>query len=247
MTSNRFFIQKKQIKTPRAVLTGNEHHHLSRVVRKKAGDMVYLFTENGENFTARIDEIDSSKTFLTILKKEPKNETGIKITLASSLVKSKSLELILQKSIELGVSCFTPVITERSVVNISGKTDKKVKRWNRIAVEASKQCRRTSLPVIEAPVPLNRLLEKCQSELKIFLDEKGGEYLKRLVFHQKNRKQKPPQSVIILIGPEGGWTQKEKQDIVHHGFKAVSLGANVLRTETAAIACVSIISHFWNL
>ena len=247
MTSNRFYIQKKQIKFPGVVLTGSEHHHLSRVVRKKQGDKVSLFTEKGENFTARIDKIEQSKTILTIIETGHQKESGMKIILAPSLVKSKALELILQKSTELGVSCFVPVVAERSVVKIIDKTKKKINRWNRIVLSASKQCGRTSPPIIEKPLPLEKFLDIKKARVKIFLDEKGGECLRDFIYNpRKDNPNKIPSSMIILLGPEGGWTEKEKQDIVHHGYQAVSLGRNILRAETAAISCVAIISHFWN-
>jgi len=247
LTSDRFYIQKKQIKFPHAFLTGREHHHLSRVVRKKQGDKVHLFTENGENFTARIDKIEKAKTLLILLNKNQKKEPEVKIVLAPSLVKAKALELILQKSTELGMSCFAPVLTERSVVKISEKTEKKVNRWHRIAIEASKQCRRPSPPKIRKPLHLREFLKKNDADLKIFLDEKGGEYLKNFVMAlDKDKEYKPTQSIILLLGPEGGWTYKEKQVITQYGYQAVSLGSNILRTETAAIACTFFISHFWN-
>lgn len=246
MTSDRFYIQERQIKSPYAVLTGDEHHHLSRVVRKKRGDKVFLFTENGKNFMARIEKIEESKTRLIILKKEKKKEPDIKITLAPSLIKSKALELILQKSTELGVTLFFPLITDRSVMKISGKLEKKLNRWNRIVLEASKQCRRPFPPKVEKPVSLKKFMEIKNADIKLFLDEKGGIYLKDFIFNLQNSKHRVPQSVIILLGPEGGWTEKEKQDIVQCGYKGISLGTNILRAETAAIACVSIITHFWN-
>ncbi len=247
MTSDRFYIQKKQIKFPSAVLTGSEHHHLSRVVRKKRGETVFLFTEKGENFFARIDKIEESKTSLTILETGLQKESGMRIILAPSLVKSRAMEFILQKSTELGVSCFVPVVAERSVVKISDKIGGKIKRWDRIILAASKQCRRPAPPVMEMPLPLKKFLDIKKAHVKIFLDEKGGEYLKDFVFSSlKENSKKFPQSVIILLGPEGGWTDREKQDIVRHGYRAVSLGPNILRAETAAISCVTIISHFWN-
>jgi len=247
LTSNRFYIQENQLKKTQAVLTGDEHHHLSRVVRKKKGDQVYLFTKNGQNFTARIDKIERSKTFLTLLKKDQKKEPDKKIILAPSLVKSKSFEFILQKSTELGITSLAPLITERSIINVSNKTDKKIQRWNRIVLEASKQCQRPFPPQIEEPLPLSRFLDIKKADLKIFLNEEGGEYLKDLMIISTKREQMPSyRSIIILLGPEGGWTEDEKQDIVHHGYKVVSLGKNILRAETAAIACVSIISHLWN-
>lgn len=244
MTSNRFYIQENQIKKTQAVLTGDEHHHLSRVVRKKRGDQVYLFTKDGQNFKAKIDKIGRSETFLTVLEKGQKKESDKKIILAPSLVKLKCFEFILQKSTELGITSIAPLRTERSIINISNKTDKKIQRWNRIVLEASKQCQRPFPPQIEAPLPLSRFLDIKKADLKIFLNEEGGEYLKDLMIEHE---QMPSyRSIIVLLGPEGGWTEDEKQDIVHHGYKAVSLGRNILRAETAAIACVSIISHFWN-
>ncbi|MBD3415176.1 MAG: RsmE family RNA methyltransferase [Candidatus Aminicenantes bacterium] len=245
LTSNRFFIPKKQIKKSSAVLVGSEHHHLSRVVRKKRGDHINLFTETGENYEARIEKINKSETLLTIWKIKTENKPETCIRLAPSLIKAKSLELILKKCTELGVSTFSPVISERTVVNISAKLDKKMKRWNRIVIQASKQCQRPCSPVIEKPVSLKKFLGDNRAEFAIFLDESKGESLKNLILCFHENKQSPPQDVIILLGPEGGWTEKEKQDIILHEYKAVNLGTNILRTETAAVACVSIISHFW--
>jgi 16S rRNA (uracil1498-N3)-methyltransferase len=247
LTSDRFYIQKKQIKFPNAVLTGSEHHHLSRVVRKKAGERVSLFTEMGENFTARIDKIEKIRTLLTIIETGTQKRQDMKIILAPSLVKSRALELILQKSTELGVSNFVPVVAERSVVKISDKIEKKINRWERIVLAASKQCKRPAPPIIEKPLSLKKFLDMKKARVQIYLDEQGGEYLKDFVFSfLKENHNKFPPSVIILLGPEGGWTDREKQDIVRHGYRAVSLGRNILRSETAAISCVAIISHFWN-
>lgn len=246
MTSDRFFIQKNQIKAKLAVLKGDEHHHLSRVLRKKRGEKICLFTENGQNYLARIEKIEKSQTFLTLLEKIHRKEAQNQVILAPSLIKSKAMELILQKSTELGVSRFSPIFTDRSVIHISGKAEKKMKRWNRIVLEASKQCQRPSPPNIERPVCLKEFLDQKNADIKIFLNEKGGMYLKDFIFSLQNSKHKSTRSMIVLLGPEGGWTDKEEHHIVQNGYKPVSLGKNILRSETAAIACVSIISHLWN-
>jgi len=241
LTSNRFFIKKESQAASSVLLKGEEHHHLSRVARIKPGEKVTLFDRQGSDYLARVEEVRKNSTRLFILEKRKIKNKRIHITLAQALIKAKNLELVLQKATELGMSDFIPIITSRSIIKIGDKAEKKMQRWRRIVLESAKQCGRSVVPKIHIPLDLNIFFEQRAEDKKIFFCGRGGNYLRNILVNLK-----PPTSVVLLIGPEGGWTESEEQDIVGHGFEAISLGPLILRSETAAIASLAMVSHFWN-
>lgn len=248
MTSNRFYIKQSNLHSSTVLLYGEEHHHLRRVARIKSKEKIWLFDEKGINYLARVEEIKKDMTRLLILKKMDKDKAKVKITLAQALIKSKKMELVLQKSTELGVTNIIPVITARTIIKIEEKIQEKMERWKKIASEAVKQSNRSLIPTILSPIPLRKLIEERNETKKLFLSENRGEYLRDIIIRSyKLRKEGLPSSVLVLVGPEGGWTEEEEKYILNHGYEAVSLGRQILRAETAAICSVALISHFWNL
>ncbi len=250
MTSNRFFIQKAKLLRSPILLTGKEHHHLHSVLRMKFGDHVWLFDEHGTEYLARIDSTGRESTRLWVIEQKEKKEPPVKIILAQSLLKTGRMELLLQKATELGADCVLPVISTRCIAKAEGKIEKKSERWMRIVREAAKQSGNTRVPTVLPPKALAKVLEDDENGLKIFLNERGGTYLKEILLedhHSGKQKIGIPSSVKVLIGPEGGWTEQEEHDILDHGYKAISLGSQTLRAETAAISCLVLINHFWNL
>jgi len=241
LTSNRFFVKEEQIKFPFIQLSGTEHYHLSKVARKKPGDKVWLFDKRGKSYLAKIEDTDFSHTRLFILKIKEIKEPRVRISLAQALIKSRAMDLIIQKSTELGITKIIPVLSARTIVKIENKVDMKLSRWKKIALAAAKQCGRSDLPSIKPPIGLSELLEKCKASKNIFLNEKGGTLLKDII------KKDIPKSALVLVGPEGGWTDEEEKNIIQHDYEPVDLGVNILRTETAAICSLGILSHFWNI
>jgi len=250
LTSNRFFIKKSDIHSSTLLLYGDEHHHLSRVARIKPEEKVWLFDEQGANYLAKVEEIRKDLTRLSILQTLDKNKPKIKITLAQALLKSKKMDLIIQKSTELAVTDIIPVITARTIVKVEEKIQKKIERWKKIALEAVKQSQRSFLPSISPPMPIEKLVEGRREEKKLLLSENRGKYLRDILIENscsELKMRKPPSSVLILVGPEGGWTDEEEKFILDNGYEAVSLGGQTLRAETAALCSLVLISHFWNL
>ena len=250
MTSNRFFVKKSDIKSSTFFLYGNEHHHLSRVARIKPEEKVWLFDEEGTNYLAKVEEIRKDVTRMSILQTLDKNKPKIKITLAQALLKSKKMDLIIQKSTELAVTNIIPVITSRTIVKVEEKIQKKIERWKKIALEAVKQSQKFFLPSISPPMTIEKLVERKGDEKKLLLSENKGKYLRDILIESSSSElkvPKPPSSVLILIGPEGGWTDEEEKFILSNGYEAVSLGEQTLRAETAALCSLVLISHFWNL
>jgi 16S rRNA (uracil1498-N3)-methyltransferase len=250
LTSNRFFIKKSDIHSSTLFLYGDEHHHLSRVARIKPEERVWLFDEQGTNYMAKVEEIRKDMTRLSILQTLDKNKPKITITLAQALLKSKKMDLIIQKSTELAVTNIIPVITARTIVKVEEKIQKKIERWKKIALEAVKQSQRSFLPSISSPMPIEKLVERRGDEKKLLLSKNKGKYLRDILIENSgsaHKMPKPPSSVLILIGPEGGWTEEEEEYILNNGYEAVSLGEQTLRAETAALCSLVLISHFWNL
>ena len=250
MTSNRFFIKKNGIHSSSILLYGDEHHHLSKVARIKPEEKVWLFDEQGTNYLAKIEEIRKDVTRLSILKTLDKNKPKIKITLAQALLKSKKMDIIIQKSTELAVTNIIPVISARTIVKVEEKIQKRIERWEKIALEAVKQSKSSFLPSISSPIHIEKLIEGRREEKKLILSENRGKYLRDILIENSGSERKmpkPPSSVLILVGPEGGWTEEEEKYILNHGYEAVSLGGQILRAETAALCSLALISHFWNL
>jgi 16S rRNA (uracil1498-N3)-methyltransferase len=230
------------------LLHGKEHHHLKNVARIKPGESVWLVDESGQNYQARVEKIEKNLTRLSILAIEKKTEPRVKVTLGQALIKTRNFELILQKATEIGLSQFLPVIASRSMVKIDDKLDNRMARWAKIAREAAKQSGVFQVPAILWPKSLKEVIGDSKDDRKIFLNEREGKPLRHILVPDvtnKNQKHRPS-SVLVLIGPEGGWTEEEEEDIVSHGFEAISLGCQILRAETAAIGSLAMIDHFWN-
>jgi len=245
LTSNHFFIKKSEAGGPWLCLEGREHHHLSKVARLRCRDEVWLFDEDGSRYRARIENISRERTSLRLLEKIEPTERRSKITLVQALLKAKSMDWLVQKATELGLFTLVPVLSERCVVKLEDRSAKKIQRWNRIAQEASKQCRGGLVPAILAPRPLADFLEEGEGDRKLLLTEHHGLPLKDLVRPSQSSERKPP-DVLILVGPEGGWTETEEDTALRRGFEPVSLGPNILRAETASLAAIAILSHFWD-
>ncbi len=230
------------------MLSGDEHHHLRDVVRIKPGERVWLIDESGKSYTARVDQIKKNQTRLAILDTKEKTEPRVKVTLAQALIKARNFELILQKATEFGISEFLPVVTSRSLVKIDDKLENKMARWTKITREAAKQSGVYRIPLILQPKAIKEVVGERKDVRKIFLNESGGTPMRHVLMPDTTKEwsEHYPSSVLVLIGPEGGWTEAEEEDIVGQGFEAISLGSQILRAETAAIGSLAMIDHFWN-
>jgi 16S rRNA (uracil1498-N3)-methyltransferase len=244
LTSNHFFIQHSLAGGPWLCLEGREHHHLSKVARLRPRDEIWLFDEEGIRYRARIEDIGRQRTRLRLLEKLEPPQRRSKITLAQALLKAKPMDWLIQKATELGLFSFVPVLSERCVVKLQDRSGKKVQRWSQIAREASKQCRSGLVPAILAPLPLEDFLREWEAGKKLFLSEHRGLPFRDIVRPAQDSKIQAS-DVLILVGPEGGWTEAEEDKVLRHGYEPVSLGTNILRAETASLAAMAIISHFW--
>jgi 16S rRNA (uracil1498-N3)-methyltransferase len=245
LTSNQFYCPRIDRETSRVVLEGAEHHHLAKVARVGADETVWLFDAGGSRYRARVETVEKGRAVLELLERAAPEEPRLKLVLAQALLPTKKIELILQKASELGISGFIPVETVRSLKSPGDRSGRKTERWARIAREAVKQSKGTAAPAVSPPRRLKDLLTGPAVGLRIFLSERGGKPLRILLLEGGEGGKRVPSSMIVFVGPEGGWTEAEEKSLREAGCEAISLGRRVLKAETAAVAAVAMILHFW--
>jgi len=246
VTANQFYITFIADGAARIVLEGEEHRHLAKAARVRAGEDVWLFDSRGRRCLARVERVGEERTELAVLKMEEPEAPRTRVALAPCLIEAKKLETILEKAAELGCSDFIPIVSARSLQASEERSGRKLERWRRIAREAAKQCKGRSVTEVHPPRPLKDLLRAPAAGLRLFLSEHGGRPLRDIVAGPGALAGEAPGPVVLLVGPKGGWTEREEKDIRLAGFVAVSLGRRILRAETAALAGAFLIIHFWN-
>ena len=233
-----FFVNENQKLNDKYVITGTDFNHIKNVLRMTVGD-TFLVSENGVSNLCEIEDFIEDSVVVKIIE-ENYNDTNlpIKIYLFQGLPKGDKMEFIIQKTVELGVEGIIPVEMNRCVVKLDDKKKKsKVSRWQTISESAAKQSKRNTIPEIYDVLTYKQAMKKAK-EMDLFLvpyeSKNGMEGTKTALSEIKSG-----MSVGILIGPEGGFDEKEVELAFENGGKVVSLGKRILRTETAAITSVS--------
>ena len=233
----------KGLKGNRLEILGEEAHHIVNVLRLKEGAVISLFDGIGHKALGTILETTNERVLVELMNDMAANtEPTIEVTLYQALPKKDKLELIIQKSAELGVTSVVPIITKRTIVHIdSEKVGKKVERWNKIAGEACKQSGRAYIPKISEPVSFKTMLCDIKSELNLLLYE--AETKKGLKEVLTSTQMPIPKSIGVFIGPEGGWDKEEVEMAAAGGIIPVTLGPRILRTETAGLVVLALILY----
>lgn len=240
----KFFVEQKQIKENEITIEGNDVNHITNVLRMQIGNRIQICNNQTlENYIVIIENI-SSKTIITkIVEKIKENrETTSKIDLYQGLPKKDKMELIIQKTTEIGINNIIPVDMQRCVVKLEEKeARKKIERWQKIAEGAAKQSKRDKIPLIEEKIKLKELQNKIK-EYDIFLVAYEEEINNTLKQTLNKLVKKENYKIGILIGPEGGIDKKEIEFLKENGTILVTLGKRILRTETAPIVmCANIL------
>lgn len=245
----RLFLSPENLSSEQITITGDQAKHLSVVLRVKPGDPVTIFDGQGYKYDCKVLKCKKKEVIAELISKTAYSvESPVSVTLVQGIAKGEKMDLIIQKSTELGVSRIVPVITERTQVRQTEKTE----RWKKIALSASQQSGRDKIPEIDEPANFEEFLyqqtrsphpdlihEKPESQLGIiFSEHKQERNLKKVLASFNNAKQ-----LTLLIGPEGGFSKDEISIAVDKGFIEASLGPRILRTETAPLAALSIIQY----
>lgn len=240
---HRFYLPPSNWSSERIALDMAESHHAIGVLRLEAGEKIVIFDGQGNEATAEITVAKSNRVELKKISQSKSAPLRCRIVLGQAIPKGKNMELIVEKATELGAAGIAPLLSERTVVRCDeDEASAKKQKWQRVALEAAKQCGQNWLPAVQTPVSLKAFfaanpkfdlmliasLQPDAKPLKTVLAEHGGP---------------PPASVLILVGPEGDFTPAEINLAKSAGCRPITLGPIILRTETAAIYCLSVLSH----
>jgi 16S rRNA (uracil1498-N3)-methyltransferase len=253
MARRRFFVDT--LRNGFAELHGEEARHLTRVLRVEPGQQ-YEISDNHAAYLAEIAEARGERVVFRIVEPIPAPDPVVSITLLASIVKFDRFEWIVEKSTELGVERIVPVAAARTEKGLFDASGKRTERWLRIARESSQQSRRVRMPEILPAVRFERAVHFEHAigetaEYRCFLDEgfRGecflGEALAPPLLATLPGERTATDRVAVLLGPEGGWTDAERQLAMASGWRAASLGPQILRTETAAVAALAILANAW--
>jgi len=241
----RFLVEDLEIENGFCVITGREAHHMSKVLRMGRCDALVLLDGKGGRFLAEIQSV--SREGINVQIKEPLDPvqpSSFEITLCQAVIKSASMDYLIQKTSELGVTRIFPFFSSRSVVHLKGdRRRKKCARWREIAHSAAKQCNRDVPAEIGPPESFDKqltFLRKAPGLKVILWERETSRDLKDLL-----QNHEPSGGFTGMVGPEGGFTPEEVSTAQHAGFIPVSMGSRILRAETAALVLVAIVQYEW--
>jgi 16S rRNA (uracil1498-N3)-methyltransferase len=237
MARRRFFVDA--VASGCARIMGSDAHHLTRVLRVERGQQ-YEISDNQSVYLAEVADARKDLVSFAILDRLETADPAVRTMLVASLIRFERFEWIIEKATELGVERIVPVEAARSEKGLGKAAGKRMVRWNRIAKEASEQSRRSRLPEIDEARRLEDVME-IEASYRYLLDE--AEAPPMLSILPANRQT--GDRVALLLGPEGGWTDRERAEIKATGWCAVSLGREILRAETAAVAALAIVTAAW--
>ena len=237
MSNVRLFFAKSLSLNLSSKLNKSQSHYLAKVMRAKVGESFSLFNQSGE-WEAKINEILKGIVEFTVLKKLREKDNEKNIWLAFAPIKSNFFNFMIQKATELGVTKFVPIITDRTIVRKIN-----YERIEKIIIEALEQSNRIKVPKVEKTQNLNLFLENNNNKINIIFGDLNTENQN---LDPKIKKENKP--ICIIIGPEGDFTESEREQILNFkDVQSLKINNNILRTETAAISAISIVNYFLNL
>jgi 16S rRNA (uracil1498-N3)-methyltransferase len=222
-----------------ATLTGDQASHLARVLRAEPGQ-IYDVVAGGFLHRAEITSVFEKEVHFT-LHEELESDAALPLHLLLAVFKFDHMEWAIEKATELGIARITPILARRTEKHLAQSAAKRVERWRRIVLEASKQSRRTTIPEVSDPAPLKQALAEEKSPTRILLSETEQTLTLPAALKAATSSQQETDTALA-IGPEGGWTPEEMSLFTQHNWLPVTLGPRILRAETAAIAAIAIAS-----
>ena len=237
----KFFVEENQIENDKINIIGEDVKHISSVLRMQKGEQILIGSkETLETYLTEIEQIEKEKVVAKIIEKlDTQTESNVEIDLYQGLPKADKMELIIQKTTEIGISKVTPVDMVRCIVKLDEKdTKKKIERWKKVAEGAAKQSKRSKIPEIKNKIKIKDL-EDIIGQYDAFIVAYEEENELTLKQELKKLKEQEKYKIGILVGPEGGITKEEIEKLTSYNAKVVTLGKRILRTETAPIVLTS--------
>ena len=240
-----FYIDPSATSEPTVTIEGSEAHHIKTVLRLKPGDHIKLFDGTGYEYEAVISKLDADKADVEIKHKyRSKAGKGPRIVVAQAFLKEKKMDDLVRKLSELGIAAWIPFFSQRSIPRPDkDRLTNRTRRWKRIATESIKQCHRKTILEIAEALTFNEVLEFSQSfDLKIVFWENETSLLDRDVGSNTESRLN---SIIVMLGPEGGFTEQEIEMARQSGFVTAGLGPRILRAETATLAASTLVQYLF--
>lgn len=237
----KFFVEENQIENDKINIIGEDVKHISSVLRMQKGEQILIGSkETLETYLTEIEQIEKEKVVAKIIEKlDTQTESNVEIDLYQGLPKADKMELIIQKTTEIGISKVIPVDMVRCIVKLDEKdAKKKIERWQKVAEGAAKQSKRSKIPEIKNKIKIKDL-ENIISQYDIFIVAYEEENEVTLKQELKKLREQEKYKIGILVGPEGGITKEEIEKLTSYNAKVVTLGKRILRTETAPIVLTS--------
>ncbi len=243
----KFFVTSNEIENDKIKIKGKDVNHIKNVLRAKIEDKIDICnTDEMKDYKCEIEELTSDYVTCKIIsEKQNDSESNVEITIFQGLPKADKMELIIQKSVELGVNKIIPVDMKRCVVKLKDKDKiKKVERWQKISEVASKQCGRGIIPKIGQVIKIKEIVDRIEEydAILVAYEKEENNYLKFEIDKLK-KLEKDKKKIAIVIGPEGGLEEDEVKEIQENGAKVITLGKRILRTETVALNMISILMY----
>ena len=236
MSNVRLFFSENLSINLNSKLEKSQSHYLTKVMRLKVGELFSLFNQSGE-WEAKINEISKGIVEFSVVKHLRSQENSKEVWLAFSPIKSNYFNFMIQKSTELGINKFLPIIFDRTIVRKINK-----QRLEKVIIEAAEQSNRINIPKIEKPINLKNFLSKNKSKMNLIFTDLNSKNTKLDLNKLTNK------PICIIIGPEGDFSEVERGEILsYEEVNSIKINKNILRSETAAISAISIISYFTNL
>jgi len=241
----RFYIPAAAWNPEALILEGDEANHCASVMRRGVGDSIVVFNGAGAWATAEITAASKQRVELQPLSTGHSPPPKTRLSLLQAIPKGSNMDLIIEKAVELGAAHIHPVMTSHTVVSLDGKdAAKKQAKWQRLALEACKQCGQNWIPEVHAPTRLSDALARLpEQDLKIVAAIQDDARPLKAILASEHSRIPAPASVIIAIGPEGDFTRLEYDLLAEQGFLPMTLGPVILRVETAAMFCLSVLRH----
>jgi 16S rRNA (uracil1498-N3)-methyltransferase len=240
MARRRFFVER--VEGARAVMEGEEARHLARVLRAEPGQR-YEISDNRAVYLAEIEAVRRDAVSFRAIEELPLELPPVEVTLAAALIKFDRYEWMIEKATELGVARIVPFAAGRTDKGLREAAEKRVERWRKIARESSQQARRARLPEVLPPASLERAVDSAAAYRYVLEEQAGGPPLLSALPARRDARD----TAGLLVGPEGGWTDAERGRAADAGWTAVSLGPQILRAETAALAGLAVLMNAWML
>ncbi|WP_070120622.1 16S rRNA (uracil(1498)-N(3))-methyltransferase [Bacillus marinisedimentorum] len=242
----RYFLQEEAFQGKSVVITGEDARHISRVMRMRPDDEILCVSPGSRTALCKIEEIEAEHVSAQIIEwMDETTELPVSVTIAQGIPKADKLEMIVQKGTELGASAFIPFQAGRSIVKWDEKkAGKKVDRLKKIGKEAAEQSHRSKIPDIDGILSFKALLETAQSfTIKLAAYEEAAKAGEQQALTAALSNARPGDSILAVIGPEGGLTPEEALELEQNGFILCGLGPRILRTETAPLYLLSAVSY----